>query len=126
MKCKIIQQIEFEIDIDEYDEDKVDKIVEKVKIIDTENIASNIKRHEFFETKMYDSEGYELTKTVVMEGEEKFKYKFYEPLCKYGYSDCICDPAYIKTTYPEWYKELGCPTTCKQCEDGDCYDDEDK
>lgn len=32
--------------------------------------------------------------------------KDYVPLCPIGYTDCICDPAYIKYYHPEWYKEL--------------------
>lgn len=126
MKCKIIQQIEYEIEIDEYDEDKVDEIVEQVNIVDVNNVAVNIKRHEYFETKAYDDDGCELVKTIPMEGEGKFKYVFYKPLCQYGYDDCILDPGYIKATYPEWYKQLGCPCKCEGCEDGDMYDDEDK
>ena len=51
---------------------------------------------------------------------------YYQPLCTYGYSDCICDPAYIKANYPDWYKELGNPTECQDCVDGERYDDEDK
>mgnify|MGYP000927218569 CR=1 FL=1 len=51
---------------------------------------------------------------------------YYQPICKYGYKDCVCDPAYIKANYPDWYKELGSPTQCEDCTDGNCYDDEDK
>lgn len=57
----------------------------------------------------------------------------YIPTCPQGYDDCVCDPAYIKFHYPEWYKELygditpeeasaqDCDRNCS-----DCYDDEDK
>lgn len=51
---------------------------------------------------------------------------YYQSLCKYGCGDCIYDPAYIKANYPKWYKDLGEPTTCPNCEDMSCYDDEDK
>lgn len=57
-------------------------------------------------------------------------FKEYEPICPYGYVDCILDPAYIKLNHPKWYKKLygdrepekvGC---C--CNNGEMYDDEDK
>jgi hypothetical protein len=50
----------------------------------------------------------------------------YTPTCPHGYEDCVYDPAYIKTHYPEWYEDLGCPTTCEDCPAGERYDDEDK
>ena len=50
----------------------------------------------------------------------------YTPTCPHGYEDCVYDPAYIKTHYPEWYEDLGCPTTCENCPAGERYDDEDK
>lgn len=51
---------------------------------------------------------------------------YYYPSCPYGYNDCVCDPMYIKEHYPEWYKDLGSPTKCEDCVDGEGYDDEDK
>lgn len=51
---------------------------------------------------------------------------YYEPTCPFGNDDCICDPAYITAHYPEWYKKLGSPTECKDCINGERYDDEDK
>jgi hypothetical protein len=51
---------------------------------------------------------------------------FYKPMCPYGYDDCIYDCNYIKALYPDWYKELECPTECEDCIDGSMYDDEDK
>lgn len=71
----------------------------------------------------------ETVTTVAMEGPNKFKTVEYIPTCRYGYIDCICDRAYIKATYPEWYEELANrpgPDSCDLCEDGDYYDDEDK
>lgn len=61
----------------------------------------------------------------------------YNPTCPIGYTDCVCDPAYIKHHYPEWYKELygeltleeAAKTSCNpDLEDEYCehYDDEDK
>jgi hypothetical protein len=50
----------------------------------------------------------------------------YTPTCPHGYEDCVYDPAYIKKHYPEWYEDLGCPTTCENCPAGERYDDEDK
>ena len=50
----------------------------------------------------------------------------YTPTCPHGYDDCVYDPAYIKRHYPEWYEDLGCPTTCEDCSAGERYDDEDK
>lgn len=58
---------------------------------------------------------------------KEYQDKLDEPLrCKCGLVGCVCEPLYIKTHHPEWYKKLGCPTTCESCEDGDEYDDEDK
>lgn len=57
----------------------------------------------------------------------------YTPTCPYGFSDCISDPAYIRTYHPEWWVELGRPTQCSCAKDADTdgdwcqyYDDEDK
>ena len=58
----------------------------------------------------------------------------YEPVCPYGNTDCVCDPAYIRATHPEWWIELGRPTVCetgeeairKGCDWCGSYDDEDK
>ena len=81
---------------------------------------------------------------------EKWETKYvlpYEPVCPFGYTDCINDPAYIKWYHPDWYQDIygknikpdgairinGCMTHWKNhLEDdeqfGDCpwYDDEDK
>lgn len=50
--------------------------------------------------------------------------------CKFGLTDCICDPLYIKHHYPDWFKKLypdgDITNACEDCEDGDGYDDEDK
>ena len=68
------------------------------------------------------------------------KRKNYKPTCPRGYSDCVCDPAYINFYHPEWYKDLYGDLTPKQAskkdclqrvkEDPDekylCYDNEDK
>ena len=50
----------------------------------------------------------------------------YPRVCKFGYSDCIHDPGYLRKHCFEWWKELGMPTTCEHCSDGEEYDDEDK
>lgn len=56
----------------------------------------------------------------------------YEPTCKFGYVDCIYDPAYIKYVDPEWYAELygdahpNEVNDCQYCKNGSRYDDEDK
>ena len=60
----------------------------------------------------------------------------YVPLCPFGATDCVCDPAYIHYAHPEWYKSMfGDKTpeevaneTCATKEDRfpHCYDDEDK
>ena len=79
-----------------------------------------------------------LVETMAMEGPNQFKTVYYRPTCKFGWDNCINDPAYIYATYPEWYKELygdkspeeaaadedeGCAHCTEQC----ChYDDEDK
>lgn len=69
-----------------------------------------------------------LSSSVAMEGPNEFQRVYYKPTCRYGYIDCIGDPAYIKATYPEWYKKLveRGGEFCGNCENGDCYDDEDK
>ena len=73
----------------------------------------------------------EAQKTIRMEGENQFQEVEYKPCCKHGYDDCIYDPAYIYTTYPEWYKKLYGDIlpeeiTCEHCENGERWDDEDK
>lgn len=69
-------------------------------------------------------------------------YAKYVPVCPAGYLDCICDPAYIKCFYPDWYKELHENMTPEEAAAKNCkpyiekddkgyiyckyYDDEDK
>ena len=79
-----------------------------------------------------------LVKTLAMEGPNRFKDVYYRPICKFGWDDCIYDPAYIYSTYPDWYKSLYGDMTpeeaaskfkkscCFNCTNGDLYDDEDK
>ena len=79
-----------------------------------------------------------LVKTFAMEGPNQFKDVYYRPTCKFGWDDCINDPAYIYSTYPEWYKSLYGDKTpeeaameeekgCAHCTEQCCYyDDEDK
>lgn len=66
----------------------------------------------------------------------------YTPVCPRGYTDCVCDPAYIKFRHPEWYNKLygdktpeeaahergGCFDRLKEDPEEKyyCYDDEDK
>ena len=63
----------------------------------------------------------------------------YIPTCPRGYYDCTSDPAYIKATNPDWYKELYGDVPVKEAvkscikrveedpyEEQYCYDDEDK
>lgn len=76
------------------------------------------------------------SRTMAMEGPNKFASVEYAPTCRHGCDDCIHDPAYIKATYPEWYAELYGPKTpkeaaqdsrgCAMCKEGELYDDEDK
>ena len=47
-----------------------------------------------------------LVRTLAMEGPNQFDWVYYKPTCKFRYENCIHDPAYIYSTYPEWYKEL--------------------
>ena len=53
-------------------------------------------------------------------------HKEYEPVCPFGYTDCILDPAYIKHNSPEWYKTLYGRKTPEEagcyCEGGRHYD----
>ena len=78
-----------------------------------------------------------LERTLAMEGPNKWQWVYYKPTCRFGCDDCIYDPAYIYSTYPDWYKKLyGSKTpeeaavskgnSCSCCIDGDRYDDEDK
>ena len=69
-------------------------------------------------------------------------FQAYIPVCPRGYTDCVCDPAYIKFHHPKWYKELYGNTTPEEAikteggcldrvaedpnEEFFCYDDEDK
>lgn len=62
----------------------------------------------------------------------RYQKLLYEPACKFGYADCIYDPAYIKFDDPEWYTELYGDVDpsevddCYDCNNGSRYDDEDK
>lgn len=79
-----------------------------------------------------------LVKTLAMEGPNQFDWVYYKPTCKFGWDNCINDPAYIYATYPEWYKELYGDKSpeeaaadedegCAHCTEDNCYyDDEDK
>lgn len=78
-----------------------------------------------------------LVRTLAMEGPNQFDWVYYKPTCKFGYENCIHDPAYIKATYPEWYERLygglspetaaKCEGGCSACTEDNCYyDDEDK
>ena len=78
-----------------------------------------------------------LVKTLAMEGPNQFKDVYYRPTCKFGWDNCISDPAYIYATYPEWYERLyggldpetaaKCEGGCSACTEDNChYDDEDK
>ena len=69
-------------------------------------------------------------------------FMYYIPVCPRGYVDCVCDPAYIKYHYPDWYASLygdkapeeaifqkgGCWDSFVNDPDEKyyCYDDEDK
>lgn len=63
-------------------------------------------------------------------------YKPYNPTCRFNYTDCIHDPAYIFHYDKEWYHELYSDITpeeamkdkegCQLCQHGERYDDEDK
>lgn len=55
----------------------------------------------------------------------KFEKVVYEPTCRFGEYDCVCDPAYCHATYPESYAKDENPM-CNECNYGDAYDDEDK
>ncbi len=56
--------------------------------------------------------------------------KEYEPICPFGYTDCVYDPAYIKLNHPSWYEKLYGNKTPEEvgcsCHEGSGYDDEDK
>ena len=73
-----------------------------------------------------------LSETICMdEGPSQFKTVYYKPSCPHGCVDCIYDPMYIYSTYPQWYKKLygrSDPKTvnCDNCPNGERYDNEDK
>ena len=50
----------------------------------------------------------------------------YTLTCPHGFMDCVYDPAYLKEYCFDWWKELGMPTSCENCKNGERYDDEDK
>ena len=56
----------------------------------------------------------------------------YHPTCRFGYYDCINDPAYILCYHKQWYHDMWggvLPqdvTDCNSCINGSDYDDEDK
>lgn len=57
----------------------------------------------------------------------------YKPVCPQGYTDCVCDPAYLKCYHPLYYKNTYGDLTPeevakKNCsiDDDYCYDEEDK
>ena len=69
------------------------------------------------------------------------QHMYYKPVCPYGATDCVCDPAYIKYHCPDWYEELYGNITPEEAihtkddcysyfieNPNDCchYDDEDK
>ena len=80
--------------------------------------------------------------TILQALPQKSCFMYYKPVCPRGYVDCVCDPAYIKYHYEEWYKELYGDMTPEEaiykengCWDSFindpyekyyCYDDEDK
>ena len=61
-------------------------------------------------------------------------FELYRITCPYGIKDCIRDPAYVLFYHSEWYKDLygdkppqeAVKDACRDCEDCDLYDDEDK
>lgn len=53
-------------------------------------------------------------------------WKHYERTCKFNHEDCVYDPGYLKKYNNKRWIELGMPTTCDDCDCGECYDDEDK
>ena len=69
-------------------------------------------------------------------------FREYNPVCPRGYTDCVCDPAYMKYHHPGWYMELYGDKTPEEAiheengcmdrfindpdEEYYCYDDEDK
>lgn len=84
-----------------------------------------------------DASGHRLSSRYVKRNGELVKV-FYEPLCPYSYTDCICDPAiqflqdsdktiFTKDDYPEEIDYDGCGSEERDI-DGDCvdYDDECK
>ena len=69
----------------------------------------------------------------------KYHESTYTPTCPRGYTDCVCDPAYIKFNHSDWYKKLYGDKTpeeasyeCQELMKKDpneeyyCYDNEDK
>ena len=73
-----------------------------------------------------------LSRTLCMdEGPNQFNTIYYKPTCPHGCTDCVWDPMYIYSTYPNWYKKLygelnPAEAVCEDCPHGERYDDEDK
>ena len=99
----------------------------EAKIVDTKYVLrADFNDGQFSEMSLSENE---LNERIIENPQSVYKNgekSYYQPLCQYGYGDCVCDPAYIREYYPDWYKELGCPTICESCENGNEYDDEDK
>ena len=130
MIANINLNINFDLDLGDIKSEEItQKIIEEIKekvlkceLVDKSGFIEDIHIGKPDLT-FFDNDGIELEWTI---NQDSCQETYYKPACKYGYCDCICDPMYIKNTYPEWYKKLGCPTTCQDCVDGNQYDDEDK
>ena len=48
-------------------------------------------------------------------------YDDYPRVCKFGYSDCVYDPGYLKKHHNKRWIELGMPTTCDNCNCSERY-----
>ena len=113
-------------------------VTKEIEITSLDNIeaiqAAISKRKDTRLKSVIDDDGHSLPYTW-----HRGKKLYYTPTCPRGYGDCIYDPAYIKATNPDWYRELygDVPVSeaVKECikrveedpnEEEYCYDDEDK
>lgn len=136
MKIKAKIQIPIEINIDNIPEN-IDTVGELIR----SNVGElKLENYNLQHYDVYDDDGVKLREGLDLDNH--FKKSWYKPVCPRGYSDCVCDPAYIKANHSAWYHDLygdippekailvehGCMQRYAEDpnEEYSCYDDEDK
>lgn len=67
-----------------------------------QDIMAQVRNPDMFVRKYINEDG----SCVAVTEKKDTPAKDYTPVCPRGYTDCVYDPAYIKFSSPEWYKEL--------------------